>query len=73
MCTCALLDAAARIAWRTVAWLLWYAKVATVVLLMTEYNNYNNVGNGDGNSWRKQPGRASGGTVGNLEARDHAY
>lgn len=27
-----------RLAWRTVAWLLWYVKVATVVLLMTEYN-----------------------------------
>lgn len=31
----------ALLAWRTVAWLLWYVKVATVVLLMTEYNNYN--------------------------------
>lgn len=34
---------------RTVAWLLWYVKVATVVLLMTEYNNDDDdAGNGDG-------------------------
>lgn len=30
---------ARRLARRTVAWLLWYVKVATVVLLMTEYNH----------------------------------
>lgn len=59
MCPCAQAVGSSTVrllAWLTVAWLLWYVKVATVVLLMTEYNSDNDDvvvvdGYGNGNSY----------------------